>query len=54
MDANELKFKLDSLLEELIRNREHAAHQYQVGGLSEIQLATVIWDAVKYNLGELE
>ena len=54
MDAKDLRTKLSSLLEEVIRNRKHAAHQYQVGGLSEMKLATVVWDAVKYNLGELE
>ena len=54
MDANDLRTKLGCLLEEVIRNREHAAHQYQVGGLSEMTLATVAWDALKYDLGELE
>jgi hypothetical protein len=40
LDAKELRTKLHSLLEEVIRNREYAAHQYQVGGLSEMKLAT--------------
>ena len=38
----------------MIRNREHAEHQHQVGGVSEMKLATVVWDAVKYNLREVE
>ena len=54
LDAKDLRTRLHSLLEELRRNREHAAHQYQGGGLSKIKLATVAWDAVKYNLGELD
>lgn len=35
-------------------NRECASRQYEVGGLTEIKLATVAWDAVKHNLGELD
>jgi hypothetical protein len=54
LDPNELRSKLHSLLEELIRNREHAAHQYEVGGLSEMKLATAAWDAVKHNLAQLD
>ena len=38
----------------MIRNREHAAHQYEVGGLSEIKLVTEAWDAVKHNLAQLD
>ena len=54
LDANELRTKLHSLLEEVIRNREHAARQYEVGGLSEMKLATAAWDAVKHNLVQLD
>ena len=47
MHAKELKTKLRCLLEELIQNREHAAQQYEVGGLDKNKLATSAWDAVK-------
>ena len=54
LDATELRTRLHSLLEEVIRNRKHAAHQYEFGGLSEMKLATSAWDAVKHNLAQLD
>ena len=38
MSAEELTIKLKRLLEELKNNREHAAHKYQVGGRSRLQI----------------
>ena len=54
MDVEERTCKLKSLLEEIKVNRECASRQYDVGGLTDIQLATVAWDAVKHNLVELD
>jgi hypothetical protein len=46
--------KLESLLEEIIVNREHAARRHEVGGGSETKMATLAWDAVKRDLGEVD
>ena len=51
MNAEERIIKLNCLLEELKDNREHAAHQYQIGGRGHEKLVTLAWDAVK---GEIE
>ncbi len=42
--------KFERLLEEIIVNQERAARQYEVGGRSEIKLATLAWNAVKHDL----
>jgi ADP-ribosyl-[dinitrogen reductase] hydrolase len=51
MSAEELTTKLTRLLEELIDNREHAEHQYQV--TNQGKLVTRAWDAVKDDIDDL-
>ncbi len=53
MSAEELTTKLTRLLEELKDNREHAGHQYQVGGQGKLRLVTLAWDAVKDDIDDL-
>jgi hypothetical protein len=53
MNAEERISKLKCLLEELKDNREHAAHQYQIGGRGYEKLVTFAWDAVKDEIEEV-